>query len=178
LEHLDFIAVTVGPGPFTTLRVAIATINGLAYGSAIPLIPIDGFEVMIHTEKESCTTPYLGIMLNAFSDDVYCALHNRETGKTTTACVNIAIWCEQLATLIAQHKEQPCITLCGNGTTLYREQLKTLDAQKIIVKTESPSNQSTCEAMAHIALSLWHKGSTKKMLLPQYMKATSALIKK
>jgi tRNA threonylcarbamoyl adenosine modification protein YeaZ len=178
LHDLDFIAVNVGPGPFTTLRVAIATINGLAYGADIPLIAIDGFDIILHEEKKSCTTPSLGIMLNAFSDDVYFTLYTIHTHEKTTGYTNIKTWCEHLNTIIANTKTRPCLTLFGNGTMLYKEQLTALDAATVIIKTDAFNDGAMLDAMAQLTFTLWQQGDTKKMLLPLYMKATSALIKK
>lgn len=178
LHDLDFIAVNVGPGPFTTLRVAIATINGLVYGTNIPLIEVDGFDILLQQEQISCTTPYLSILLNAFSNDVYFALYDMRTKEKSTTCINITALCDHLKTIIEHTATQPCLTLYGNGTTVYQDTIKTLDQNSIIIKTDAPNDTALLEIMAHHALKLWQQGITKKMLLPLYMKATSALIKK
>ncbi len=47
LSDLDFIAANAGPGPFTTLRTILATVNGLGYAVSIPLIGIDGLDAML-----------------------------------------------------------------------------------------------------------------------------------
>jgi tRNA threonylcarbamoyl adenosine modification protein YeaZ len=179
LHDLDFIAVNVGPGPFTTLRVAIATINGLVYGTNIPLIEVDGFDILLQQEQTSCTTPYLCILLNAFSNDVYFALYDMRTKEKSTTCINIIALCDYLKKIIREHTAtQPCLTLSGNGTTVYQDALKIFDQNSIIIKTDAPNDTALLEIMAHNALNVWQQGATKKMLLPLYMKATSALIKK
>ena len=41
LDQLDFIAVTIGPGSYTGIRVAISISQGMAYSLSIPLVPIN-----------------------------------------------------------------------------------------------------------------------------------------
>jgi len=41
LNQLDFIAVTIGPGSYTGIRVAISISQGIAYSLSIPLVPIN-----------------------------------------------------------------------------------------------------------------------------------------
>ena len=40
LEEIDGFAVSIGPGSFTSLRVGLATVKGLAFGSDTPVAPI------------------------------------------------------------------------------------------------------------------------------------------
>src|SRR5581483_212122 len=41
IEDLTFIAANQGPAPFTTLRVMLASINGLSFATNIPLVGVD-----------------------------------------------------------------------------------------------------------------------------------------
>ena len=48
LSDLKFIAANRGPGPFTTLRTVLASVNGLAFATKLPLIGVDSLDAMLH----------------------------------------------------------------------------------------------------------------------------------
>lgn len=52
-QHLDGIAVGVGPGSFTGLRVACGIAQGLALGSGKPLLAVNGFEATAYAWAET-----------------------------------------------------------------------------------------------------------------------------
>src|SRR5687767_3976293 len=53
LKDLSFIGASQGPGPFTTLRVVIATVNGISFSTGIPLIGVDGLDTFLDEQKDS-----------------------------------------------------------------------------------------------------------------------------
>ncbi len=46
LSEMDALAVTVGPGSFTGVRIGVATVKGLAHGSGKPCIAVDALEAL------------------------------------------------------------------------------------------------------------------------------------
>ena len=55
IKDLDFIAINIGPGSFTGLRIGVSFAKGLCLSNNIPLIPINSFEIIdskIKCEKD------------------------------------------------------------------------------------------------------------------------------
>ncbi|MEY2467361.1 MAG: tRNA threonylcarbamoyladenosine biosynthesis protein TsaB, partial [Actinomycetota bacterium] len=55
LAEVDAIAVDVGPGLFTGLRVGIATANGLAQALELPMIGVCSLDLLAHPFRHSAT---------------------------------------------------------------------------------------------------------------------------
>lgn len=72
-SHLEFIGASQGPAPFTTLRSMIATLNGIAFATKVPLVGCDGLATFVKAHHKNNNTVAL---LNAFSGDVYYAFYN------------------------------------------------------------------------------------------------------
>ena len=46
INILDYIAVTIGPGSYTGIRVALSLSQGIAYSLGIPLVPINTMDIL------------------------------------------------------------------------------------------------------------------------------------
>lgn len=93
LKEMDAIAVSMGPGSYTGLRIGIATAKGLCYALDKPLIGIETLKAMawsvidplLHPlrkeefyakEKKGDGAVYFCPMLDARRMEVYCAIYN------------------------------------------------------------------------------------------------------
>jgi tRNA threonylcarbamoyladenosine biosynthesis protein TsaB len=69
-SDLDAIAVGVGPGNFTGIRIAVSAARGLALGLGIPAISVSNFEIMRGPMSVNETDPQL-VSLPAPRDTLY-----------------------------------------------------------------------------------------------------------
>jgi len=88
LPRIDGIAVSIGPGSFTGLRIGLSVAKGLAFASGKPLVAVPtlaalAFEVCRRHRVQ--TGEYILPLLDARRDEVYCALYRWE-GSRLSEC--------------------------------------------------------------------------------------------
>ena len=92
-NQLDAVAVSMGPGSYTGLRIGVSTAKGLCYATDAPLIAIDtlhamafGGKTLIHNDNDS---DIFIPMIDARRMEVYAALYERslQTAQDTSAIV-------------------------------------------------------------------------------------------
>jgi tRNA threonylcarbamoyl adenosine modification protein YeaZ len=59
IKNIDAIAISIGPGSFTGLRIGLGTAKGLAYSHDLPIIPIPSLVSLAYGLKDN--TPAKGI---------------------------------------------------------------------------------------------------------------------
>lgn len=75
LNELDTIAVVVGPGSFTGLRIGIGVAQGLAHAAAIPLVPISSLATLAMTAMMQVNTASVLVCTEAREGEVYFAAY-------------------------------------------------------------------------------------------------------
>ena len=85
LEQMAGIAVSIGPGSFTGLRIGLSVAKGLSYASAKPVIPVPTLQGMAQkaadTVGDSEGIDAVLPLLDARRGDVYCALYRLTKGS-------------------------------------------------------------------------------------------------
>lgn len=167
LRDCSFIGVQHGPGPFTTLRVTIASVNGLSFATGIPLVGVNGLYALL--DEHSYATPCAVAILDAYCGDLYYAI------KTGEDCI---VGCAPFETLIQNHLIQnaPATTWIGNGVLLCTEKIRALPHAFIL---DPLPEVCSLESVARHALQFWYeKSNITNQLVPLYLKSHSALMGK
>lgn len=77
LSALDGIAVSIGPGSFTGLRIGLSVAKGLVYATGTPLLAVPTLQALAQKAVDAGAVPTSGCvlpMLDARRDEVYCQL--------------------------------------------------------------------------------------------------------
>lgn len=116
LTHVDALAIAIGPGSFTGLRIGAATWKGLALALGLPLAPIPTLNAMARQ-----FAPCQGMvcpMLDARMKEVYAAAFRHE-GDTRNKVLEDAVCpaARFLETVSEQRLENEPLLFVGEGAT-------------------------------------------------------------
>ena len=79
VSNLDAVAISMGPGSYTGLRIGVSMAKGLCYGANIPLIAIPTLKAMAYGMSQTHGKDiYYCPMIDARRMEVYTALYNVE----------------------------------------------------------------------------------------------------
>ncbi|MFK8137483.1 MAG: tRNA (adenosine(37)-N6)-threonylcarbamoyltransferase complex dimerization subunit type 1 TsaB [Bdellovibrionales bacterium] len=168
IDDLDLLAVDIGPGSFTGIRVAVNTIKTISYSNKIPIWPVDSLKIL----AEAAPLSYKNIVCisNAFKNELFYARFEAGKKKWKFKEKPKSIHPDEL-------KEKIAIShLClGTGYDLYsgtwsKALLKKLKREKRI------SDEPKSSVLAEIAERDFHKDKTIdwNRLNSLYIKASAA----
>lgn len=89
LEDADRIAVTIGPGSFTGIRIGLAAARGFALALGRPVIGVDTLEALAASAAERPSGPVFAA-IDARKGEVYAAVHHRGTEVVAPFAADVA----------------------------------------------------------------------------------------
>jgi len=169
LDQLSFIAANKGPGPFTTLRVVLSSVNGLALAMNKPILGIDGLEAILQ-EYRNTKYPITVALLDAYSQDVYFGIEQEGAPKREKGYKNITVFLEDLKK-VAPDKQIEFIQFIGNGSEKYQEDIVNIFGDRAVFDDPMPQTCSI-EQVGKMAFDKWKKQiDLTDQLLPIYLKS-------
>jgi tRNA threonylcarbamoyladenosine biosynthesis protein TsaB len=119
IHDLDAVALSLGPGSYTGLRIGASSAKGLAYGSGIPVIGLDSLQIMangiLHStdlipKQISGSNFILRPMIDARRMEVYTAAYNQhldQLDKVRAVIIDQSSFSKEL--------EEQAVIFFGNG---------------------------------------------------------------
>ncbi|HEX9665312.1 MAG TPA: tRNA (adenosine(37)-N6)-threonylcarbamoyltransferase complex dimerization subunit type 1 TsaB [Thermodesulfobacteriota bacterium] len=171
-NDIEGIAVSSGPGSFTSLRVGISTAKGMAFSLGIPIVGVSSLEVLsrnlLHTPYTICT------IIDARRKQVYAAFFKCIGDEPIRLKEDCLINPVELIAMISEGT-----IFVGNGAVLYRDLIEKSLGNHAMFCTSSFNfpKASHCAQVAINKMSGDNKGEISQFS-PQYLSKADAEISK
>lgn len=180
LADLSFIAVDAGPGAFTSLRVAIASINGIGFGYKVLLVGVDGLEALLHdglAKASAHDNSIAGVLalLNAYNHDAYFGIASRDGQRyKQKGCKKIQ---EVIQEVLGKFPDGNILVL-GNGATVFATELNEAFKGRLVI--EQPIQEVPhVERIGVLGYQLWQEQKEARYrITPNYLKSQLFAVKK
>jgi tRNA threonylcarbamoyladenosine biosynthesis protein TsaB len=170
LKDLDGFVVAKGPGSFTGLRIGMATIKGLSFGSNKPCIAISSLDSLAY--NLAFADGIICPILDALRDNVYTRLFIYENNDLKPLSDYMAISVDELITEISKHNKK--VYFVGDGIYKHRDKLSTLLPSAFFAPAHL--NLTRASALGELGLKLLASGVTEDIdtLTPIYLRKSQA----
>ncbi len=178
LDQISALAVSIGPGSFTGLRIGLSTVKGLTYGWNIPVVGVPTLHALAArvTEWEGFVCP----ILDARKKEVYAALFRKSGGTLERLMNDVAAAPEKILQLVDSHEiREPCLFI-GDGGLAYEKLIRAFFSNRGVVVTLGEAYPSTAAAAARLAEARIQKddGDSIGPLVPLYLRPSEAEAKR
>lgn len=164
-SDLDGLAVAVGPGSFTGLRIGVSTAKGLAFALGLPVAPVSTLDAL------AACFPYASLpvvpVLDARKGEVYASCYRWAEGGMRREWAYLALPPAELAERITEP-----VILCGDGVAAVRSPL----ARRAPLAHRLPSPLGVAE-LGHAILAAGG-GVSAAELGPTYLRPPEAELKR
>jgi len=164
------IAVSIGPGSFTGLRIGLSTAKALAYALNIPVVAVPTLAAMAY----GCPVPgaILAPILDAQKGNVYQALFEWKKGELKELMPATVVGIDQALETLTQYS-QPAVLL-GESAVMYREKIQTIE--KNLVLAEPHMIIQRASSVAGLGHKLLKKGLAQDVMAlePVYIRRSEA----
>jgi tRNA threonylcarbamoyladenosine biosynthesis protein TsaB len=168
VNDLGGLAVSLGPGGFTSLRVGLATAQGLAMATGKPLVGCSTFEALVAMAAGWHGT--VCAVLEARRGEVYAAFYCRQDTTVREIMPGMVTTPDALCTLVTERT-----LFLGSGVQVYRTLLTTaLGTQAVCL--ERVTEGELAASVARLGQARLHQASTGagQPLTPLYIRAADA----
>lgn len=172
-EGLSAIAVSIGPGSFTGLRIGLSAAKGLAYGWDVPVVGVSTLLAMARRSRDPIR--WICPLLDARKNEVYAALFRREGERVERNLDDMVAPAQQvLQRVLSVVQDQPCL-FDGNGAALCETSIRNTFGGRARIAPDD-RHPSVAFAVACIGEERVRGGEAgfAGPLVPQYLRSAEA----
>ncbi|WP_116999291.1 tRNA (adenosine(37)-N6)-threonylcarbamoyltransferase complex dimerization subunit type 1 TsaB [Desertimonas flava] len=169
IGEISVVAVDIGPGLFTGMRVGLAAAKALAQALRIPMIGLSSLDLLAfpHRQSDRVVVP----VVDARKGEVFYAMYRQVPGGLQqVAAPRVAGVDELVADLLARSQEVLCV---GDGALRYRDEI--CDGYRCEFADEASPSAGPLVQLAH-AKALREEWAQPADIHPLYLRAPDAEI--
>jgi tRNA threonylcarbamoyladenosine biosynthesis protein TsaB len=163
LSDLEAIAFGRGPGAFTGLRTACSVAQGLAFGAALPVLPIDTLLAVAEDARQGADRQRLWVAMDARMGEIYAAHYAFDAGHWRTLVPPMLV---SPGALNARWHAEPPEAVAGSALLAFAAALDCGAAR------QAPLALPRARALLPLAEALWQQGGAvdAAQALPLYVR--------
>lgn len=167
LQDIDLLAVTIGPGSFTGVRIGVATWKGLALAAHKPLIGVPTLDAMsrLAATCDGTVCP----LLDARMKEVYGAIYQFTNGTRTKTSPDRVCTVESL---LADLPDSPI--LLGDGVAMYHDRILAMRPNAQIVEPLHLHPRAAAVALEAETLLATGAATDAALVAPVYLRQSQA----
>ncbi len=137
-NQLSGVAIAMGPGSFTGLRIGLATGKALASALSIPLVGVPTLDALAHNlaGAEGLICP----ILDARKEQLYTAIYTWEENKMIRLSDYMVLTPGELGAKLTEYASFRKVTLAGDGVKAYGQELVDLARELQVVFAYHPNS--------------------------------------
>jgi tRNA threonylcarbamoyladenosine biosynthesis protein TsaB len=173
-HELDGIAVSIGPGSFTGLRIGLSVAKGLAFSAGMPLVSVGTLEAIAYDlfwRNKIGDAENILSLIDARRDEVYAAMY-----KTTPAGILevIPAAAYSITQILEISSKWEKIYVVGDGTEKFKKYVEKVESEQssAYIIPSAGLNSTSASAVALIGLEKLKRGINENIstLEPLYLK--------
>ncbi len=168
LDAIDVLAVAVGPGSFTGVRIGVAAVKGLAFPKDLPCVAVSTLEGMAARFADMPFDCDVLTAMDARCRQVYTALFSVKDGVLSRETPDEALSLEEVSSRLENHTRP--IMVVGDGAALCAAEMPKVRLAPAGMRDQSAVGIARA-AVAHIADGDVMSGD---VLLPVYLRLPQA----